>query len=331
MGISRRSLLGCALGVAGGALYAGSARYVMAQGVDTFPGKPMRIIVPFSVGGPTDVVCRLIGGSLASAWGQSVVVENRTGAAGAIGVSAVAKSAPDGYTLGMIVPGHTIMGAMSDNVPFDITRDFSPISLVMRNPKIIVVNPQVPASNLKELLELVSQDPARYGAYGTSGVGSRAHVGMAHVSQMAKANFVHVPYPGGAAVVANLVGGQLPVAVLDQGTVLAQMKAGKIKVIAGTGAKRSPMLPDVPTVAETFPGFEATEWYGLVAPAGVPAGIVDKIYHQVKRWIESDEAKAFAMKSGTELVGSTPDELRQFVLAETSHFAKLVPTLNITK
>lgn len=329
MGISRRSLIGRALAVAGGALCAGSARFAMAQGADTFPSKSMRIIVPFSVGGPTDVVCRLIGGSLAAAWGQSVVVENRTGAAGAIGVTAVAKSAPDGHTLGMVVPGHTIMGAMSDNVPFNITSDFTPISLVMRNPKIIVVNPGVPASNLKELLELVTKDPVRYGAYGTSGVGSRAHVGMAHINQMAKTNFVHVPYPGGAAVVANLVGGQLPVAVLDQGTVIAQMKSGKIKVISSTGLKRSPLLPDVPTVSEMFPGFEATEWYGLVAPAGVPNDIVDKIYRQVKLWIGSDEAKGFATRSGTELVGSTPAELRQFIEAETSQFARLVPTLNI--
>lgn len=331
MGISRRSLLGRALGVAGGALYAGGARFAMAQAADSFPNKSMRIIVPFSVGGPTDVVCRLLGGSLAAAWGQSVIVENRTGAAGAIGVSALAKSAPDGYTLGMVVPGHTIMGAMSDNVPFNITRDFSPISLVMRNPKIIVVNPDVPASNLKELIELVTRDPVKFGAYGTSGVGSRAHVAMAHVNQLAKTNFVHVPYPGGAAVVANLVGGQLPVAVLDQGTVIAQMKAGKIKVIASTGLKRSPLLPDVPTVSETFSGFEATEWYGLVAPAGVPNDIVDKIYRQVKQWIGSDEAKAFAAKSGTELVGSTPAELRLFIESETSQFARLVPTLNITK
>ncbi len=331
MGISRRSLLGRALGVAGGTLCAGGARFAMAQGADSFPNKPMRIIVPFSVGGPTDVVCRLIGGALASAWGQSVVVENRTGAAGAIGVTAVAKSAPDGYTLGMVVPGHTIMGAMSDNVPFNITRDFSPITLVMRNPKIIVANPEVPASNLKELIELVTKDPVKYGAYGTSGVGSRAHVGMAHVNQLAKTNFVHVPYPGGAAVVSNLVGGQLPVAVLDQGTVLAQMKSGKIKVIASTGLKRSPLLPDVPTVSEMFPGFEATEWYGLVAPAGVPSDIVDKIYRQVKQWIGTDEAKGFAARSGTELVGSTPAELRQFIEAETSQFAKLVPTLNIAK
>jgi tripartite-type tricarboxylate transporter receptor subunit TctC len=287
------------------------------------------MVAPFAPGGQADLLCRKIGASMGAAWNQTVITENKVGAGGLIGADVIAKSAPDGYTLGVIVPGILIQGFLDDKSPFDVIRDFTPISCVVQNPKCIVTNADVPAATLKELVDLVRKDPARYGSYGTSGFGSRAHIAMALINDMAKTKFVHVPYRGAGAVIPDLMGGQLPVGVLDLSSVFAQMSSGKVRVIAVTGLTRSAALPNVPTVAETFPGFHAEEWYGLVAPAGVPSDIVGKIHGEVKRWIGSADAESYSKTFGVELIGGSPEELRKFIESEHAHFAKLIPQLNI--
>lgn len=328
MGISRRSLLGGAL-YAGGALCAGGIGLARAEGAANYPSRRVRMVAPFAAGGQADVLCRKIGASMGVAWNQTVITENRVGAGGLIGADVIAKSAPDGYTLGVIVPGILIQGLLDSKSFFDVTRDLTPISCVVQNPKCIVVNADVPAATLKDLIDLVRKDPARYGSYGTSGFGSRAHIAMALINDMAKTKFVHVPYRGGGAVIPDLIGGQLPIGVLDLGSIFAQMSSGKIRVIAVTGLTRSAVLPDVPAVAETFPGFHAEEWYGLVAPAGLPSDIADKIYGEVKRWSGSADAENYSRTFGTEMVGGSPEELRKFIATEHAYLAKLVSQLNI--
>ena len=215
-------------------------------------------------------------------------------------------------------------------MPYDITRDFTPISIVNRAPKLVVVNPSVPASNLKELIQLMKSDPTRYAPYGTSGVGSMAHLSMELVNTLADTRFVHVPYKGGAATLSDLMGGQLPFAVLDLGSVLPQVRSGKLKVLAITARTRSAVLPEVPTISETLPAFEATEWFGLAGPAGIPADITLKIQRGVKAALESPEAKARYIDGlGWELVASTPDEMKAMIETQTRDWANLARRIGL--
>lgn len=293
---------------------AGATGVAGAQGAATFPSKTVRVIVPFTAGGPADSVTRFIAQRMADAWGQSVIVENRTGAGGMIGADAIAKSAPDGHTFGLLVTGHTIHPAMNDKMPYDVTRDFTPISIVNRAPKLVVANPAVPANNLRELIQLAKSDPARYAPYGTSGVGSMAHLSMELVNTLAGTKFLHIPYKGGAATLSDLMGGQIPFAVLDLGSVLPQVRSGQLKVLAITARTRSAVLPDVPTIAETLPEFESTEWFGIAGPAGIPREIVDRIQREIKVALESPEARAkYADGLGWELVASSPDEMKAMI------------------
>lgn len=295
-----------------------------AQGANTFPSKPVKVIVPFTAGGPADSVTRFIAQRMSEAWGQPVIVENRVGAGGMIGAEAIAKSPADGYTFGLLVTGHTIHPAMQEKMPYDITRDFTPISIVNRAPKLVVVNPSVPASNLKELIQLMKTDPTRYAPYGTSGVGSMAHLSMELVNSLADTRFVHVPYKGGAATLSDLMGGQLPFAVLDLGSVLPQVRSGKLKVLAITARTRSTVLPEVPTISETLPAFEATEWFGLAGPAGIPADITLKIQREVKAALESPEAKTRYIDGlGWELVASSPEEMKAMIETQTREWGNL--------
>jgi tripartite-type tricarboxylate transporter receptor subunit TctC len=329
MDISRRLLLSGALHLAGGALCAGGVERAWAEGAANYPNRRLRMIAPFAAGGQADVLCRKIGASMGAVWNQAIVVENRTGAGGLIGAEVISKSTPDGYTLGVIVPGVLIQGILDKKTSFDVTRDLTPISCVVQNPKCIVVNADVPARKLQDLIDLVRKDPARYGSYGTSGFGSRAHLAMALINDMAKTKFVHVPYRGGSAVIPDLLGGQLPVGVLDLGSIFSQLDSGKIRVIAVTGLTRSATLPDVPAVAETFPGFHAEEWYALVAPAGMPADILDKIYGEVQRWKASADAASYSKSFGADLVADTPADFGKFLASENEYLTKVVAQLNI--
>jgi tripartite-type tricarboxylate transporter receptor subunit TctC len=301
-----------------------------AQGVASYPSQPVRIVVPFTAGGPADSVTRFIAQRMSDDWKQPVIVENRPGAGGSIGADAVAKSPPDGYTMVLLVTGHTILPAMQTKMPYDIRRDFSPIAIINRAPKLVVANPSVPANNMRELIALQKADPAKYSAYGTSGVGSMAHLSMELVNQLAGTKFEHVAYKGGAATVADLLGGQIPFAVVDLGSVLPHVRSGRLKVIAITSPKRSPLFPDVLTIAETLPGFEATEWFGLAGPKGMPRDVVAKIEQEIRRALSSPEAKAkYADALGWELVASTPDEMGAAINEQTQRWGELVQRVGL--
>lgn len=303
---------------------------VKAQSAADFPSKPIRIVVPFTAGGPADSVTRFVGQWLADTWKQSVVVENRPGAGGMIGADLVAKAPPDGYTLVLLVTGHTILPAMRTKPPYDVTRDFSPITIFIRAPKVVVVNPTVPAKSLRELIDLQKREPAKYSAYGTSGVASMANLSMEQVNQLAGTQFQHVAYKGGAATITDLLGGQLPFGVLDMGSVLPQVNAGKLRVLAITSKNRASILPDVPTISETLGTFEAAEWFGLVAPRGVPREIITKLEQEIRRALLSPAAKSkYADPLGWEMVASTPEEMELVIDSQTRKWGELVRTLGL--
>ena len=240
------------------------------------------------------------------------------------------KAPPDGYTLVLLVTGHTIMPGMQAKMPYDMPKDFTPVTIINRAPKLVVANPSVPANSLTELLALQKADPAKYSNYGTSGVGSMAHLSMEIVNQLAGTKFTHVPYKGGAATLSDLLGGQLPFGVLDLGSVLPQVRSGKLKVLSVTGKSRSPVFPDLPTISEVLPGFEATEWFGLAGPRGMPHDIALKLQQEVARALASPEAKARYIDAlGWELPATTPEEMGAEMEAQTRKWGELVRSIGL--
>jgi|ERR1017187_9308502 tripartite-type tricarboxylate transporter receptor subunit TctC len=304
--------------------------FARAEVAANYPSQPIKIIVPFTAGGPADNVARFIGQRLSEVWRQPVFIENRPGAGGMIGADAAAKAAPDGYTLVELVTGHTIMPGMQQKMPYQMPHDFTPIIIINHAPKLVVVNPSVPAKSFRELIALEKSEPAKYGSYGTSGVGSLAHLSMELVNELAGTSFVHIPYKGGSATLSDLLGGQLPVGVLDLGSVLPQVRDGRLKVLAVTSATRSLVLPDVPTISEILPGFEATEWFGLAGPRGIPPDIVSKLNQEIRRALSSPEAKAKYIDGlGWELPASTPEEMGIMMEQQTKKWGNLVHRLGL--
>lgn len=304
----------------------------LAQSAAHFPSKQISIIVPFTAGGPGDAITRLIAVKLEKSWGHPVVVENRLGAGGMIGADAIAKARPDGYTIGMLVTGHTILPSLRKTLPYDVTKDFAPITIINRAPKLVLVHPSVPASDFGQLLVLAKTGSSSYTSYGTSGVGSMANLAMELVNSLAGTRFVHIAYKGGSAAMSDLVAGQVLIGVLDPGSVMPYVKAGKLRALAVTSQSRSPILPDVPTIAETLPGFEAEEWLGFVAPRGTPADIVDKIANEIRVALKSPEVQAkFVDQFGWEIVASTPAEMTAAINAQVKKWSDLTQTLGIEK
>lgn len=296
-----------------------------AQTAATFPSQPIKLVVPFTAGGPADNIARFVAQHLADTWKQPVVVDNRAGAGGSIGADMVAKSPPDGHTLVLLVTGHTILPAMRSKMPYEMPRDFTPITVLNRAPKLVVVHPSVPANSFAELLALQKADPAKYSSYGTSGVGSMAHLSMELVNQLAGTKFVHIPYKGGAATLSDLLGGQLPIGVLDLGSVLPQVRAGQLKVLSLTGDKRSAIFPQLPTITESLPGFQAAEWFGIAGPRGIPADIADKLQKEIARALATPEAKRRYIDSlGWELPATTPQETAAVLEDSTRKWGDLV-------
>ncbi len=227
--------------------------FVFAQeSADNYPSRPIRIVIPFIAGGTSDSITRFIAQHLSEKWKQPVVVEARPGAGGSIGAAEVARAKPDGYTLVLLVTGHMILPAISKSVPYEITTDFTPVSIISRSAKLIVTAAESPIKSFPDLLATVKQDPTKFGSFGTSGIGSEAHLFMEVVNQLAGTRFAHIPYKGGVGPLPDLLEGRLPIAVLDIGSVMPQIKAGKLKVLATSAAIRSPILPNVPRISEVL-------------------------------------------------------------------------------
>jgi tripartite-type tricarboxylate transporter receptor subunit TctC len=289
-----------------------------------FPTRPVRVIVPFSPGGAVDGPMRIVAQELGKRWGQQVVVENKPGAGATIGAEMVAKAAPDGYTLLLASQTNAISATLYTKLVFDPIEDFAPISLIGREPGVLVVNPALPVNNFQEFVAYVKARPGQVD-YASSGNGSGQHLFMALLASMTGMKLSHVPYKGSAQATTDVLGGQVPVSIPGTAGMVGHIKAGKLRALAVTGAKRSPQLPDVPTVMESgVPGYEAYVWMGLLAPKGTPMAVVDKISRDVVAVLATPEVKAYMATAGIEIVGSTPAEFGTFFRAERALWAKVV-------
>ena len=304
------------------ALVAVSAVHASAQ---TYPNKPIRLVVPFPPAGTTDILAREVGQRLTEALGQSVVIDNRPGAAGNIGSDIVAKSAPDGYTLLMCtVSSHAINPSLYSKLPYDHIKDFAPVILVARVPNVLEVNPGVPVNTVADLIKLAKEKPGQIN-FASSGSGTSIHLSGELFKTMTGVDMVHVPYKGSAPALADLMGGQVQVMFDNLPSSLQQIKAGKLRAIAVTSSERAPALPDIPTIAESgVPGFEATSWFGVLAPAGTPPAIVNRLNAEIDKWLQSDSGKAQLLEQGALPAGGTPDEFAAYIRAETEKWAKVV-------
>jgi tripartite-type tricarboxylate transporter receptor subunit TctC len=290
----------------------------------TFPSKPIRILVPFPAGGIADIYSRLIGNRWAEAWGQPVVVENRTGAGGNIAADAVAKAAPDGYTLVMGSIGtHAVNVSLFSRMPYDPVRDFAPILLAVDAEGLLAVHPSVPARNLQELIALARATPGGL-SYASAGAGTASHLAGELFKAMAKVELLHVPYKGNVPAITDLLAGQTSLIFATMPTVLPHTRAGKLRAIATIGSARAAATPELPTVMETLPGFVVNNWVGLFAPAGTPADIVGRLNAETARFMQSKDIEARLAGEGGRFIPMTPEQFGSFVKAEIAKWAPVV-------
>jgi tripartite-type tricarboxylate transporter receptor subunit TctC len=289
-----------------------------------WPSKAVKIVVPFVAGGATDVVARLLAQKLTEAWGQSVVVENRAGAGGNTGADVVAKSPPDGYT--MLMTSGSIVTAnpyIYKSMTFDPAKDLVPITNVATGPQVIVVNTNVPAKDLREFIAMAKAAPGKVN-YGSAGVGTQTHLAFENFLYSAGADMTHVPYKGEAAVITDLMGGQIQAATPNIGAAMGFIKDGKLRALAVTSRERNPQLPDVPAASEILPGFENAGWFGLMAPAGTPREVVDRIYRDSAKILTSDEFRAKLAQQGMVPVANSPADFAAAIRDESARWAKVV-------
>ena len=296
-----------------------------AQTAADYPIRPLRLVVPFVPGGSTDIVARLIAQKLAEQWGKQVVVDNRAGANGAIGMEIVARASPDGHTLVLGYIANLGTGpALYAKLPYDAIKDFAPVSHVVSAPSIAVIHPAVAAKNLQEVIALARAKPGAI-AFGTSAIGSIGHLSGELINHLAGIKMQHVPYKGGGQAVIDVLAGQIPMVIIGMTAVTPHVRSGRLRPLATTGAKRSFAFPDVPTVAEQgFPGFSADAWYGILSTAGTPRPIIDKLHGEVVRIMKLPEAKERMANVGFEIVGSTPDEFAKLIRDEIPKWTKIV-------
>ena len=294
-----------------------------------YPDKPIRIVVPFPVGGIADTFGREIGKRLTEAWGQPVVIDNRTGAGGNIGAEIVAKAPPDGYTLVIGNIGtHAVNVSLLPAMPYDTIRDFTPIVHLMDAEGLLVVNPSTAATSVPELIALARAQPAKL-SYASAGVGTTSHLAGELFKSMTRVDIVHIPYKGNVPAITDLLGGQTSMIFATMPTVLPHVRAGKLRAIAVLGAARSPALPDVPTVAESVPGFEVSNWIGLFGPAGMPPAIVARLNAEVHKIMRSPEIEKRLETEGAKFVPMSPEQFAAFQKAEMSKWAKTIKDANI--
>jgi tripartite-type tricarboxylate transporter receptor subunit TctC len=296
----------------------------VAAHADAWPTKPVKIIVPFAAGGATDVVARLLGQKLNEAWGQAVVVEDRPGAGGNIGADAVAKAQPDGYTLlmtsGSIVTANPFM---YKSMQFDPAKDLVGITNVASGPQVIAVTNDMPAKNLRDFIAYAKANPGKVN-FGSAGVGTQTHLAAENFAYSAGLEMTHVPYKGEAAALTDLVGGQIQMVTPNLGGAINLIKGGKIRALAVTSKERSKELPDVPAAAEVLPGFENAGWFGLMAPAGTPKEVVEKVYRDSAKILQSEAFKAALAKQGMVPVGNSPADFQAAIREETGRWAKVI-------
>ena len=294
-----------------------------------YPAKPVRIVVPFPPGGPTDIVARLMAPKMTEAMGQQIIIDNRGGAGGAIGTEQVAKSAPDGYTLIMgTIGGLAVAKSLNPKLGYDTLRDLAPISQSVSVTSVMVIHPSVPAKNVKELLALAKKAGGKLN-YASSGNGTITHLAGELLKLMAKVDITHVPYKGGAPALVALVSGEVDMSYENSLIITPHIKSGKVKGLAVTSAKRSALLPELPTIAETLPGYSASGWYGLLAPAATPKPVIARLHTEAVKALRAPDVVEKLSGQGAEPVASTPEEFATFIRSETEKWAKLVKAANM--
>ena len=299
-----------------------------SQNAASYPSRPIRVIVPFAPGGGLDISTRLIGQKLTEKWGQNVVVDSRPGAATIVGSDIAAKAVPDGYTLLMITTTFAINPGLYAKLPYNPAKDFTPITQLNSQPNVIVVAPSFPARSVKDLIALAKSKSGEL-TFASPGAGSAPHLSAEMFQHAAGVRMIHVPYKGIPPAVTDVLGGR--VAMLFTTTISAapHIKAGKLRALALTSAKRQPSMSDVPTIGETIPGYRAEAFQGMVAPAGVPKAIVDKVGAEVARIVKLPEIAERFRLDGAEPVGSTPQEFAAFLKAETQKWGKVIKEAGI--
>lgn len=290
-----------------------------------YPTKPIRLVVPFTPGGSTDILARLIGIKLYESFGQQVIIDNRPGAGGNIGVDLVAKSAPDGYTL---VMGHigtfAVNPTLYTKLPYDPIKDFQPITLLAKIPNMLAVNPSLPAKSVKELIAMAKAKPGALN-YGSGGNGSAAHLATEYFKLLAKVDIVHIPYRGTAPAVTDLIAGQVSMMITGVPPLLQQVKAGKLRALGVATAQRLALLPELPTIAEAgVPGYEATQWYGILVPAKTPPAIVAKLNAEIVKALQRPEVKERLAADAAVPVGNKPEEFGAYIKAEIARWRPVV-------
>ena len=290
----------------------------------SFPNKPMRIVVTFTSGGAPDILARLIGERLTADWGQPVLVDNKPGAGGNTGSDFVAKAPADGYTIVVGTVGtHSINGALYARMPYDMVKDFAPVTLLATTPNLLVINNDVPARTLKEFIALGKKEGRM--TFASSGSGTSIHVSGELFKTMTGIDMTHIPYKGRATAIPDLLGGRVTMIFDNMPSSLPLVKDGKLRALGVTSAQRSAAAPDIPTIAEQgLPGFDAVSWFALFAPAGTPKAIVDKLQIEVKKILVSPEVGRKLAEIGLEVVGSTPEELAAYQRSEITKWAKVV-------
>jgi tripartite-type tricarboxylate transporter receptor subunit TctC len=295
----------------------------------TYPSKAIRLIVPFPPGGSNDIVGRMVGQQLGERLAQSMVIDNRGGAGGTIGTDMGAKAAPDGYTLLLISVAHAFNPAMYKKLPYDPEKAFAPIGIVAAGPVALTVHPSVPAQSVTELIALVKAQPGRLN-YATAGVGSFQHLASELFKLQAGLDMVHIPYKGGGPAMMDTIAGQAQINMASLIQVIPHAKSGKLRLLATSGTRRSAIFPDVPTVAETVPGYDATNWWGLVAPAATPPAILARLNSELEMVLKSDETRKRVENEGAEVVRMSAAEFGRFIAEETRKWAKVVKQAGIT-
>jgi len=305
-----------------------SANASLAQ---SYPDKPIRIVVTFPAGGPTDAVARPISQSLSTTWGQPVIIDNRGGAGGIVGTEIVAHSAPDGYNLLIgTAGGMSINPSLHAKLSYDPFKDFAPISMLVINPQILVAHPALAASNVRELVALAKSKPGQLN-FASSGTGTATHLGLELFKAATGINVVHVPYKGGAPALTDLIAGQVQLLFISIPSVMPQVKAGRLKAIAVSSARRSLSAPEVPTVAESgYPGFEYVNWNALFAPAATPRAIINKLNSEVVKIMRDPDLAQKLVSQGAEPAPGTPEQLAQYMRVDFDRWRKVIRAAGIT-
>jgi tripartite-type tricarboxylate transporter receptor subunit TctC len=287
-----------------------------------YPQRPIRILVPFTPGGSTDILARMLGQKLTDAWGQQVIVDNRAGANGVVAAEFAARANPDGHTLLMVAIGHAINPALQKKLPYDTERDFAPVSLTAVLPLLVAVHPSSKATSMKEL---IAQAKARPISYASGGIGSSQHLAGELINNMAKIKMNHVPYKGGNQGMLDVVGGHVEMMASTILTVAPHAKAGKLRALAITTSKRSAAWPDIPTVSEAaLKGYESLAWYGMVAPAGLQPAVMEKLSGEIIKGTKSADMQGALIKQGADPVGSSPREFSAFIRGEMTKYARVI-------